>query len=147
VVLGVFVNLFDHYHGQMVLRITRSDDSAVDPTLEGYTLHNISSNQAVPPYGAKSASFYIIQKQFQYELSRKGQCVWSYGRATSRPRGFTSVSRFSLSFFVASVSRIYSKEQIVSLSSSKREDSHVLFPEGTRASISSSRRIHEGICR
>jgi hypothetical protein len=100
VALGVFVNLFDHYHGQMVLRMTHSDGSVVDPTLEGYTLHNISWNEAVPPYGAKSASFFIIQKQFQYTLSLKGQCVWSYGRATSQPRGFTSVSRFSLSFFV-----------------------------------------------
>jgi hypothetical protein len=112
---GHFVTLLEYTGNRMMLIITNDDGSPIDLAQAGYELRNTTWCQAALLHTATSTSFFVINSQFEYELSLNGNKVWSYRMPTNTGE-FTPVSVFffavlslhlSMNPFLESISGYY----------------------------------------
>jgi hypothetical protein len=64
----------------------------VDPTCQGYVLHNYIWNSNVPPIRAGGEIYFIMKKMEAYSLSHLNNQVWEYGEKPEPPHATTVVS-------------------------------------------------------
>jgi len=84
-----FACLHKFQNDVIMLRLIRSDGSVVDPTCQGYVLHNYIWNSNVPPIRAGGEIYFIMKKMEAYSLSHLNNQVWEYGEKPEPPHATT----------------------------------------------------------